>query len=148
MKTGRNLTIVVAGMILVLSLVIVPYAFQEVAEAWECRLIRINSGPGDSAEDLTLEPKTLWIDKGTCVIWINQARTTTPDVLIKFREGKKCEEVTESPSGFNSVEGCYVTGVLPIGGTSSLQFTEAGTFEYQIESKASIKTKGKIVVKE
>ena len=115
--------------------------------AWECRLVRIHSGPGASVSDVVLEPETLWIDKGTCVVWVNQARTTRPELIIKFREDQKCHEVTEAATGFSNVEGCYVTGVLAYGSTSSLRFNEAGTFSYQLEAGERVKAVGKLIVR-
>lgn len=125
---------------------LIAFSQYDSAISWECRMIRIHSGPGASVGQVFIEPDTAWIDKGTCVVWVNQARTSAPELIIKFREDQKCEEVTEAASGFKNVEGCYVTGALPYGGTSSLRFNEVGTYTYQVQSGESIRAEGKIVV--
>jgi len=132
-------------MLLCLAMLI-AFSQYDTAMSWECRLILINDGPGASVGQISLEPATAWIEKGTCVVWVNRARTSAPELIIKFRENQKCEEVTEAASGFKNVEGCYVTGALPPGGTSSLRFNQAGTYTYQVQSGESMKAEGKIVV--
>jgi plastocyanin len=108
------------------------------AQEGETRLIRVYGGFGQSEGVTTnvfrIEPETLWVKKGTVVIWVNAARST--DCLkILFEDGKKCEDVTDAPSGFLSEGPCYVTSWVTFGGTSSLKFNELGTYDYFVEAK-------------
>ena len=89
----------------------------------------------------------LSIDQGACVIWVNWGQD---NVQVKFREGKKCEDVTEGPTGFKlDAENCYVTDFLPLGATSSLKFNEEGTYDYEVtwENQKGLVAKGKIMVR-
>jgi len=112
---------------------------QEILQAQDCRLVRL---VGRKAP--VLEPPTIVVSKGPCVIWFNK---TQREVKIIFEEGKKCQDVTDSPSGFTMDSECYVTTWLKYGGTSSLRFNEPGTYEYMAEfSTMPDKGKGTIVV--
>ena len=116
---------------------------QGAVNAQECRIIRLH---GTAAPDVTIdiEPKTLRISKGGCVIWSNWARAS--EVQIVFEEGKKCEDMTDSATGFKlDAHNCYVTSFVSIGSTSSLKFNEEGTFDYEVRAGVGIKEKGKIV---
>lgn len=55
----------------------------------------------------------------------------------------------KAATGFKmDFSGCYLTDFLPLGGTSSLRFTEEGSYDYEIEAKgATYRSKGLIVVK-
>jgi plastocyanin len=111
----------------------------EVLQAQDCRLVRI---VGRKAP--LLEPPTTVVEKGTCVIWFNK---TQLEVKVVFEEGKKCQDVTDSPTGFAMESSCYVTTWLKYGATSSLRFNEPGTYEYMVEfATMPDKSKGTIVV--
>lgn len=101
------------------------------AAAQDCRVIRIH---GIAAHDVVrLEPETMWVPKGTCVIWFN--RSSAHQVKVVFQEGKRCASVSDAPMGFSlDHQNCYVTSWIPFGGTSSLRFLEAGTYEYDIQA--------------
>jgi len=102
----------------------------QTAAAQECRVIRIHGLVAHDA--VKVEPESLSISKGTCVIWFN--RSTANEIKVVFEEGKQCASVTDAPTGFSlNHEQCYVTSWVPFGGTSSLRFTEKGTYEYAIE---------------
>lgn len=123
------------------------------AEAQEHRLVRIlgglSTGAAELKQPITLDPPTLSISKGTVVTWLNWSRNTEC-VQISFEEGKRCEDGTDAPSGFSMrTDGCYVTSWISFGGTSSLLFTEPGTFDYVVEAKTGgevRKETGRIVV--
>jgi hypothetical protein len=70
--------------------------------------------------------------------------------MVIFEDGKSCDDSSDAPSGFSmKADGCYVTSWITFGGTSSLHFTEPGTFTYTVEAKTAgqiRKTKGKILV--
>ena len=104
----------------------------ETVSAQECRLIKINGRTDPTS--LRIEPETLFISKGDCVVWFN--RLVTDEVMVIFKEGKKCLDVSKSSMGFNlDSESCYVTSWLPFAGTSSLRFMEKGTYEYTVKAK-------------
>jgi hypothetical protein len=113
--------------------------------AQDCRLIRIQGLATQTS--IRVEPETLSISKGTCVIWFNRA--SAQEVKIIFEEGKRCASVSEAPVGFSlDHENCYVTSWIPFGGTSSLRFQESGTYEYVLEAKTvpQKNVKGTIIV--
>ena len=78
-------------------------------------------------------------------MWVNFARD---EVKIIFEEGKKCEDVTEAPSGFKlDAQNCYVTDYVKLGGTSSLKFNQQGTYDYEVKAFGKEATeKGQIIV--
>ena len=81
------------------------------------------------------------------MVWFN--RVFTDEVMVTFKEGKKCLDVTNAPMGFTlDAETCYVTSWMPFAGTSSLRFMEKGTYEYTVKAKdwKGITAKGRIVV--
>ena len=79
-----------------------------------------------------LDPETLNVAKGDCVVWVNWTRGE--DVRVIFREGKKCADMTKAPVRFKpDFSGCFLTDYLNFGETSSLVFVEAGRFDYEIE---------------
>jgi hypothetical protein len=96
-----------------------------------------------------LDPKTLVINKGTCVVWFNRAAGS--NVKIIFEEGKKvCEDVVEASMDFKLDENnCFVTATyIPPFGTASLAFSKAGAHDYVVEVKGTAtKIKGRINVK-
>ena len=59
------------------------------------------------------------------------------------------EEITKAPSGFelDAAKDCYVTRLIPFGGTASLMFIEKGTYKYIVESTGGEKTRGELVVR-
>jgi len=79
-----------------------------------------------------IEPETLNVAKGDCVVWINWTRGE--DVRVIFMEGKKCADMTKAPIRFKpDFSGCFLTDYLNFGETSSLVFVEAGRFDYEVE---------------
>jgi|GEM_PF-1329642 hypothetical protein len=123
------------------------------ADAQEHRLVRIlgglSTGAAELKQPITLDPPSLSVPKGTVVTWLNWSRNTEC-VQISFEDGKRCEDGTDAPSGFSMrSDGCYVTSWISFGGTSSLLFTEPGTFNYVVEAKTGgevRKETGQIVV--
>ena len=102
-----------------------------------------------------IEPETLNVAKGDCVVWINWTRGE--DVRVIFKEGKKCADMTKAPVKFKpDFSGCYLTDYLNFGETSSLVFVEPGKFDYEVEfgrvsgdstEQAGPSSTGSIVVK-
>ena len=106
-------------------------------------MIKIQGQPGGQVA-LKLDPDTVMVNKGTCVIWVNFARAD--EVQVVFEQGKVCEDVTEAPVGFKlDAKNCYVTNYIPFGGTSSLLFNVPGEFKYILKAGGE-RLNGKIIV--
>lgn len=122
-------------------------------DAEESQLIRIfggiATGAGELKKPIRLEPPTMTVSKGAVVVWLNWARSVEC-VQVSFEDGKKCDDVTDAPTGFEMSSGCYVTSWITFGGTSSLRFNEPGTYIYTVEAKTGGETRketGKILVR-
>ena len=115
-----------------------------VVNASNVRIVRIHNGTPGNTEQLIIEPENLRVTEGTVVIWVNQS--TAGEIKITFEEGTKCEDVTSSSDSFNLKGSCFLTTWVPVAGTTSLKFNEAGQLTYDVENSAGIKVKGKIVV--
>lgn len=126
---------------------------QTPVDAQEQQLIRIlggiTTGAGELKKPIIIEPPSLTVSEGAVVTWLNWSRSSDC-VLVSFEDGKKCDDGTDAPSGFNMrTDGCYVTSWISFGGTSSLHFTEPGSFTYTVEAKTGgevRKETGKILV--
>lgn len=140
--------LLIAALIFSVCAVSTLFLLGETARAQECRIISIHGGQGQKDNPFMINPGVMAVQKGDCVVWVNWAKGE--EVKVTFTEGKKCFDVTESPVDFkmNLSDKCYVTSWVALGGTSSLRFKEAGTFDYVVDSKQSkFKATGKIVVK-
>lgn len=123
-------------------------------DAQEQQLVRIlggiTTGAGELSKPIIIEPPTMTVSKGAVVMWLNWARNSEC-VQVSFEDGKTCDDASDAPSGFSmKSDGCYVTSWITFGGTSSLRFTEPGTFTYTVEAKTAgevRKTTGKILVR-
>ncbi|SPD75274.1 hypothetical protein PITCH_A510009 [uncultured Desulfobacterium sp.] len=114
-----------------------------ISNAEECRMIKVYGQPGGQVI-FRLEPDTIKVDKGTCVVWVNFAREN--EIKVIFEQGKVCKDVTKAPVGFKlDAKNCYVTNYMPFGGTSSLLFDEPGEFKYILEAGGE-RLNGKIIV--
>ncbi len=144
--------LVAAALFLVLSTTLVMVDKTPVA-AEESQLVRIfggvSTGVSELKQPIRLEPPTMTISKGAVVVWLNWARNAEC-VQVSFDDGKKCEDVTDAPTGFDMAGSCYVTSWITFGGTSSLRFNEPGTYTYTVSAKSDgqvSKETGKIFVK-
>ena len=137
------------GLVLIFAISIILVS-QQLIHAQECRIVRIYAEAEAETQRVRIEPETLSIRKGTCVIWNNWAWIEGKGekiVLIKFREGKQCEMNTDAPTSYKlDAESCYVSSYVKYGGTSSLRFNKQGTFDYVVESLGMDGARGKIVV--
>jgi plastocyanin len=105
-----------------------------------------------------IEPLSLSVNKGDCVVWINFTQpvaATAGDVLIVFPDAKECgiKEVKAS-TGFKMEEAlnCFIGGWLRPGETASLVFEKPGTYKYKVQFRSGKVLKdalkgGTIVVK-
>jgi hypothetical protein len=112
-------------------------------------IIQIGKGSGEGKE-LMLSPPDLSVQKGTVVIWMNGIQGE--EMQVVFKEGKACKDVSFSPEykGFSlDSKSCFVTSFIPYAATSSLQFTEKGSFEYTVSNATGrITGKGKVTVQD
>jgi hypothetical protein len=119
---------------------------QNMAPAAEAQLIKIQPVGDRNVTGLHIDPSNLSISKNTIVIWMNGV----PDreVQVVFENGKICKDVTVNPMRFKlDAKDCFVTTFIPFADTSSLQFPEAGTFNYTVQTEgAKLRSKGKIEV--
>lgn len=117
--------------------------------AEDASIVQIFKSSGDKNE-LSLAPPELFVKKNTVVIWMNGIQGE--EIQVVFKDGKSCKDVSFSPDlkGFSlDSKSCYVTSFIPYAATSSLQFTEKGTFEYSVANATGrISGKGKITVQE
>lgn len=138
--------VVTVGFIFILALTFL-LVNQDTSNASECRVVRIIASA--SYQDVTLDPKTAYVNKGDCVIWFNNAGNS--EVQIVFENGKKCTDVVEASMDFKLDENsCLITNTyLPSRGTASLAFDKEGTFDYVVNVKGtSLKIKGQIKIRE
>jgi plastocyanin len=133
------------GLVFVLALTVL-LAKQSTSNASECRIVRIIAFA--SYQNVTLDPKTSYVNKGDCVIWFNNAAKS--DVKIVFDDGKKCTDVVEASMDFKLDENsCLITKTyIPNRGTASFVFDKEGSFDYLAEVKGTnLKIKGQIIVR-
>lgn len=145
MKSTRLLWIV--GTVLSITIGLLP-ATIGTSFATSASLIRVYIGNDDKAA-LELDPPTLYVQSGSVVIWVNGV--TNQEVKVVFKDGKACQDVAITPKfkGFQlDSKSCFVTTFMPYASTSSLQFTDVGTFEYDIVTEdGKMSTKGQVVVR-
>lgn len=133
------------GLVFVLALTFF-LAKQSISNASECRIVRILAFA--QYQNVTLDPKTSYINEGDCVIWFNNASRS--DVKIIFEDGKVCTDVVEASMDFKLDEkDCFITKTyIQPRGTASLAFSKKGSFDYIVEVKGTaLKIKGKITVR-
>jgi len=146
-------TLMVTALFFALSTTLVLMDHRSI-DAQEQQLVRIlggiSTGAGELRKPITIEPPTMTVSKGAVVTWLNWSRNSEC-VQVSFEDGKACDDASDAPSGFDlKSDGCYVTSWITFGGTSSLHFTEPGTFMYTVEAKTggeTRKTTGKILVR-
>ena len=110
----------------------------EELEEGKCFMVSISGkGPVERANVVDVKPQYLTVPPGSCVVFVNWVRVD--EIMVSFKEGKTCADVTQAPSGFSfDDEGCYVTDYLPMGKTSSLRFMEPGVYRYDIKWKGTL----------
>ena len=102
-------------------------------------------------QTINIDPPLLKVKKNTIVLWMNGILNA--EIQTVFEDGKRCMDVTVNPDlkhpGFYmDAKHCFVTSYVPYTATTSLQFPEAGSFEYTVVTMdGKMKAKGRIVVK-
>jgi plastocyanin len=91
-----------------------------------------------------LNPETLKVNRGTTVIWINEAQTP---VAIKFMD-KEITTACENPVNFSKdSKGGFIAKSVKFGAVASICFIEKGTYKYRVMRPTRMVTevqKGKI----
>ncbi len=91
-----------------------------------------------------IKPETLTVNRGTTVIWINQA---TRPVSIVFTD-KEITAACENPVNFTKNElGGFTAKKVKFGAVASMCFIEKGTYKYKITAPTKMKAerlKGKM----
>jgi len=143
MKKKMLLPVVALSLILAITFLLVN---QKTLSASECRIVRIIASA--TYQNVTLDPKTTYANKGDCVIWYNHAALS--GVKIVFEDGKACTDVVEASMDFKLDENsCLITKThIPTRGTASFAFDKEGSFDYIAEvTGTALKIKGTINVK-
>lgn len=134
-----------AGCALLFALALVCAPVEE-ASAMDILIVKVFAHPSGAVKQVNIEPAEGTVKKGSVVVWVNTSKEK--EVKVSFADGKRCADVTSAATTFNMESACYVTTWMPVSGTSSLQFNEAGTFEYSVEAEDFVGGKGKIIVTE
>ena len=152
MDQKRNLTTTIGvTLILAVSFILIAQSIvnaEKVCRLEDIKVVRI-VGQSEGDGSLTVEPNTMNITSGDCVVWVNWSKGG--EVMVVFSDGKACYDVTrKTSSGFSmeSQKNCYVTNFIPYGGTSSLTFKDKGVFEYEVIAENGKSTKSKLIVHE
>ena len=106
-----------------------------IISAQECRLVKFRGIIGYPS--LTIEPSTIFLSQGDCVVWFNAV--SAGKVKVSIADGKKCALATTAARGFvlDKPTSCYVTSWIGYTGTTSLRFMEKGTYNYVVESNST-----------
>ena len=119
--------------------------------AADAKLIRIQPEGTDKVIGFYIDPPTVYIKKNDIVVWMSGVPGI--EIQIIFNEGKTCKDVTANPNVkvpnfYMDAKNCFVTSFLPYFATTALQFSETGTYEYQVVNEdGKMKAQGKIIVK-
>ena len=143
-KSGK---IHLVGIVLMLVVGLVLGASSNVL-AEDAKLVKIHGVGGDQLVGIFIDPEVTYIKKNAIVVWLDGV--VQQDIKIEFADGKKCKSVTAYQSDLWDLDKerwCYVTSWASFSETSSLQFTEAGEYDYKVVSRdGKITAKGKLVV--
>ncbi len=93
------------------------------AQQRHCAVVDIN-------RNSTIEPGTLEIAHGDCVLWLNWG----DGAEVIFNEGEKAKDMTKDPVKFKmDSKGRYVTDYFGRDETASLLFPKKGSFNYEVQ---------------
>lgn len=119
---------------------------QNTIMATDAKLIQVSPIGKEKTVGLDVDPAEVKVKMNTIVIWLSAVQDS--EIKIEFADGKKCKSVTAHADGFNLDQDrwCYVTSYVPFAGSSTLQFTDKGTYRYTIYTKDGVSAIGKIMV--
>ena len=130
--------------------VLAVLATQGLSQAADATLINIQPKGGEEITGFLVDPETVTVKKNAIIVWMSGV----PEIEIQviFNEGKTCRDVTsitdqKNPGFYMNAKNCYVTNFLSYCATSTLQFPEAGSYEYTVVNEdGKLKAKGTIIV--
>ena len=142
---NKNRLLVLIGFIFFFTTIIYLSNLKRIY-AQECRIVKLHGRTGYPS--LNIEPSTIFLSKGDCVVWFNGV--PTGEVKVTIANDKKCESVTNASRWFSLDESlsCYVTNWIGFTGTASLRFMEKGTYKYVVEASSmpGVKVEGWVKV--
>ena len=145
---NKKMLTIVVGSFFVLAIIIFLSNLETIS-AQECRIIKIHGRT--ERPSIMLEPETIFLSQGDCVVWFN--RFKAEDIKVTFKKGpvyldKKGTSKNTSMGFTLNAQSCYVSDWIPFTGTASFGFLEKGTYEYSVEAKniGGVKAEGWIVV--
>jgi len=84
-----------------------------------------------------IKPETLTVNRGTTVIWINEAQRP---LSIKFTD-KEITAACENPVNFTKNDlGGFTAKKVKFGAVASICFIEKGTYKYKVTTPTKMKT--------
>ena len=138
----KKKTLMVVGIVFALSFLLLTY---KTINANECRIVRLSGGTTYSKQKVHIEPETLLIQEGGCVVWYNGSKAG--DITIKFEKvvdtsirGMVC------PVGFKHGKKQSCATTISPGKTSSLTFNKEGEFKYYVEAGPDVHQECRIIV--
>jgi plastocyanin len=134
------------GVTVILIMTVFLFSPQPINAVEECKIVKL-SGHGLVRPQMyvRIEPEKLVISKGTCVVWVNFV--AADEITVSFREGKKClsavsplkkaktpgEAAIYKGWKLDEAKDCFVTSFITEGQTSSLIFSQPGTYKYEVQ---------------
>ena len=121
------------------------------SQAADATLVNIQPKGGENITGFQVDPETVTVTKNAIIVWMSSVPGI--EIQVIFNEGKTCRDVTsvtdqKNPGFYMDAKNCYVTNFLPYCATSTLQFPEAGSFEYKVVNEdGKLQAKGAIIVK-
>jgi len=144
-----QIAIMVAAGLAIIVFFVRPTTAEQLTDA---QLVRIMPElKGNEITGLYINPQVSNIKKNTIIVWLNGV--SDKDIQITFQDGKTCRDVTANPNlkvpgFFLDSKKCYSTSFLPYSNTSTLQFVDLGTYEYEVMTEdGTLREKGKIIVR-
>ena len=130
--------------------VLVILTTRGISHAADATLVSIQPQGGDKVTGFLVDPETVTVKKNAIIVWMSGVPKI--EIQVIFNEGKTCRDVTaitdqNNPGFYMNAKNCYVTNFLSYCATSTLQFPEAGSYEYTVVNEdGKMKAKGKIIV--
>lgn len=152
LKGSSRIGIILIALAMVMFLVNPAIAQRDRQQAADAHMVKIMPDmKEDKLKGFYLNPQVLNAKQNNIVVWMNGV--FDKEVQVVFQEGKTCRDVTANPNlkmpgFFLDSKSCYVTSFLPYSMTSTLQFINVGTYDYEVISEDGTMTaKGKIIVR-
>lgn len=128
---------------------IVLFTGVRMASATEAQLVKIEPVvKNGKLESIKLSPDTIAVPKGTIVVWLSGVERKM--VKLVFNDPAACQDVTADPKlrkFYTQWYDCYTTTYLPFAQTTSLEFSQVGTYPYTVQTEdGKTVAKGNLIV--